>query len=125
MAKPKSKRIIFKGWDYTELLPVLLDKTTEQYEKEYEKDEDCFAADEAMVKDMKEAIFILMEEKEFSKSNKIVNKKISYIRKFVKAVADCEKTCGYRYPLIKGLYDIEHDATFLKYTAYLIDSLWT
>ncbi len=127
MAK-KSKRIIFKGWDYTELVPVLLKKSVNSYHKKYK---DSVTAEYEIITELHLYISEMMNEIADSRSEvraaglKKIKVPLKNIRNFVKAVAESEKKCGCRYTLIKGLYDIEHDWTFLNYTMKLLDSLWT
>ena len=126
----KSKKVIFKGWDWSELGPALLNKTYSSYAKKYRDDEDCFKKDEVMLKDLREAMWAMMWEIADSRPEvrreglKKIKAKLQHVRNFVKAVVECEKG-GYRYSLIKGLYDTKDNYTFLSYTSLLLDSLWT
>ena len=127
MAK-KSKKVEFKGWDWSELGPVLLNRSYAYYSKLYD---DCFKCDETMLKDLREALSLMMwkvadSRKEVrAKGLKEIETKLNHIRNFVKAVAECEGEGGYRYSLVNGLYNTEDAYTFLCYTSILLESLWT
>lgn len=132
--KKRKKSVKFKGWDWTELVPALLDKSTDSYYNEFKGEESeshLNKAEHEMLNDLQDFMYDMIDE--ITDSRPEVRKKglekiavpLKYIRRFVLKVAECEELCGCRHTLIKGLYDIEDEWTFLSYTAKLLDCLWT
>ena len=111
----------FRGWDWTEMLRLWPE--TKKIKWPESTPLNLFADEEAQATFIREKIASL-QLAEFNK--KLTNKeklKVQNIRNFVMTVAGHKRHTS--YPLYRGLAKIKDDETFLKYTAILLEGLWT
>ena len=115
------EKVEFDGYDWSELLPVLLGTT---YDDECYKTEDGTHDNEKMLSDLDNYLGGIMCYLSMGKDKKkTVEIPLMHIRNFVNAVKKCD--CSYREKLLQGLCDTEDDFTFVRYTSILLPSLWT
>ena len=96
----------YKGYDFTELFPVLgLD---------VEEDDD---------KEFQEALLNIMSD--MNEYHARHEELISEVREFVSALASDSHNWDYWWPLWDGLSKIEDDYTFMQACAALAPHLWT
>jgi len=100
------------GYDWAELTEPLLGI-------KYEPPEDMLLSE--YEDDISEKIKTKLAELSYISEGQ--EEKIKNVRKFVKLLSKNDATK--RRELVKGLYRIKDDATFLKYTSILLRNLWT
>lgn len=102
----------FKGWDWTEVVNYF-DRSKKFDYKKLAESPGVWLDEDKIAKDFTDWLWDNHE-------NKVAAK---ICRLYTAEIAKCNHTyCG---PLWQGLYDIEHDETFIKYFIVLFQGMWT
>jgi len=111
----------FKGWDWTELLPLV--GMEEEYKREVDDAEpkDCFEAEEAFGKRMSEKIRLYCHEHTEEETKEF----IGHLRAYLQKVVEHELEQGYYEPYYQGILNTEHDEVFLQAYALNLTGMWT
>jgi hypothetical protein len=109
----------FKGWDWTELAPVMgMEEELKQLE---DVPKDYMKSEKALAENMSAKIRSYMCPMDCTEEEK--QEVIGHLRAFLKKVADV--TPGYSRPFYKGILAVENDDTFLQIYAWNLICMWT
>ncbi|MHA2280283.1 MAG: hypothetical protein ACXAC5_05475 [Promethearchaeota archaeon] len=104
----------FKGWDWTEVTDYFDRSKKFDYKKPAENPKETWIEyEERMSEGFTNWLLDHNKNKIAVKVCRLYTKKIS------------ETTSSYTGPLWKGLYEIEHDETFIQYFNLLLRGMWT
>jgi|SRR5689334_10578053 len=120
------KRIVFKGWDWTELLQ--LEKIATKWPKLKLQDLGAVPVglteeDFVQAETIKRYLGSIMWDDQNKKIKKERERACKYVRKFLVALASHKKDTA--APIYAGMAKVKSDFTLIQWVSMTLESLWT
>lgn len=107
----------FKGWDWTELTPLL--GMEEEYERKIQNAKGSWIEAEGVLLDKMRCNIVAYPDKH---SVEETQQFIKHLRAFLQVIVDFG---GYYTPLYQGILNVEHDEVFLQVYSWNLEHMWT